>query len=153
MSVTLCALPHHASHLHPSGFPHSPRCTSVLPATKASFPSQATADTQFLFYFFKSYHQLPVRPLQRRIDVSIVSPVNTANSVSSIQCPDCYHSRFNCKRKKNVCGPWHSRWTCSNGGAGQRTDEAVPVGFDEGILRGLCEMDVCIRVINRRAHC
>lgn len=37
------------------------------------------------------------------------------------------------------------------GGAGQRTDEAVPVGFDEGILRGLCEMDVCIRVINRRA--
>lgn len=39
------------------------------------------------------------------------------------------------------------------GGAGQRTDEAVPVGFDEGILRGLCEMDVCIRVINRRAYC
>lgn len=38
-------------------------------------------------------------------------------------------------------------------GARQRTEEAVPVGFDEGILRGLCEMDVRICVINRRAYC
>ncbi|OWZ38970.1 GTPase activating protein [Cryptococcus neoformans Tu259-1] len=36
------------------------------------------------------------------------------------------------------------------GGAGQRTDEAVPVGFDEGILRGLCEMDCALPLLADR---
>lgn len=30
----------------------------------------------------------------------------------------------------------------ANLGLGQAREETVPVGFDEGILRGLCDMDV-----------
>lgn len=126
VSKTLCALPHHASHLHPPAFPHSPRCTSVLPAAKTSFPSQATTDSQFLFYFYKPCHKLPVRSLQRRIDVSIISSVSTVNSVGSVECPDCCRSLFNCEWKKNVCGSWRSRWTCSNGGCEAKNGGSCP---------------------------
>lgn len=38
-------------------------------------------------------------------------------------------------------------------GARQRTEEPIPLGFDEGILRALCEMDVRTCVISRRAYC